>query len=203
LPRYKGFKRIPLFALVFSLQGLFYKKNIKEEKALNDNVQLSENKVAKRAIVDEIKKTIEECQSFVILDYKGLTVVQDTELRSEFRKAGVKYQVLKNTMVKIALNELGYTQFDEALNGPTAIAFGMTDALAPAKLTDEAISKYKKMDVKCGMMDKQYIDKNTVMQLAKVPSKPVLLSMLLSVLTAPMRGLAVSLNRVAEKKGEA
>ncbi|HPG92624.1 MAG TPA: 50S ribosomal protein L10, partial [Clostridia bacterium] len=92
--------------------------------------------------------------------------------------------------------------FDEALNGPTAVAFGMTDALAPAKVADESISKFKAMQIKCGMLDKKFVDKTTVEQLAKVPAKPVLLSMLLSVLTAPARGLAVALNRLAEKKGE-
>ncbi len=163
--------------------------------------KISESKVAKRAVVDEIKKSIEESQSFVIIDYKGLTVAQDTEFRKTFREAGVKYQVLKNTLVRLALNELGYKEFDQALNGPTAVAFGLSDSLAPAKIADESIGKYNAMEIKCGMMDKKFIDQNTVKQLAKVPSKPVLLSMLLSVMTAPVRGLAVALNRVAEKKG--
>lgn len=164
---------------------------------------LTQSKIAKRAVVDQIKKTIEESKSFVLIDYKGLTVAQDTEFRKTFREAGVQYQVLKNTLVKIALNELGYAEFDKALNGPTAVAFGMSDALAPAKIADKSIAKYKAMQVKCGMMDKKFIDEETVLKLAKVPAKPVLLSMLLSVLTAPVRGLAISLNRVAEKKSEA
>lgn len=164
--------------------------------------ELSVSKQAKRVVVDEIKKSIEESQSIVIVDYKGLTVAQDTEFRKTMREAGIKYQVLKNTLVRIALNELGYKEFDEALNGPTAVAFGMTDALAPAKIAVDSMEKYKAMEVKCGMMDKKFIDQNTVKALSKVPSKPVLLSMLLSVMTAPMRGLAVALNRLAEKQGE-
>ena len=112
-----------------------------------------------------------------------------------------EYKVLKNTLVRIALNELGYKEFDESLNGPTAVAFGMEDAIAPAKVTSENMEKFKALEVKCGMMDNKYVDAATVAQLAKVPSKPALLSMLLSVLQAPVRGLAVSLNRVAEQKG--
>ena len=92
---------------------------------------LSSAQLAKRDAVEEIKKQIEESQSFVIIDYKGLTVAQDTEFRAEFRKNGVVYKVLKNTLFKKALNELGYTEFDEALNGPSAFAFGTEDAIAP------------------------------------------------------------------------
>ena len=85
--------------------------------------------------VAEIKEMITKANSFVLVDYKGLTVAQDTELRNKYRANGVKYVVLKNRLLKIALNELGYTQFDEALNGPTAVAFAMTDNIsAPAKI---------------------------------------------------------------------
>lgn len=160
---------------------------------------LSSAQLAKRDAVEEIKKQIEESQSFVIIDYKGLTVAQDTEFRAEFRKNGVAYKVLKNTLFKKALNELGYTQFDEALNGPSAFAFGMEDAIAPAKVAADGIKKYNAMAIKCGMFDKTYADAATVDAMSKVPNKETLLAMLVSVLSAPMRGLAVALNAVAEK----
>ena len=160
---------------------------------------LSSAQLAKRDAVEEIKKQIEESQSFVIIDYKGLTVAQDTEFRAEFRKNGVAYKVLKNTLFKKALNELGYTQFDEALNGPSAFAFGMEDAIAPAKVAADGIKKYNAMAIKCGMFDKTFADAATVDAMSKVPNKETLLSMLVSVLSAPMRGLAVALNAVAEK----
>ena len=160
---------------------------------------LSSAQLAKRDAVEEIKKQIEESQSFVIIDYKGLTVAQDTEFRAEFRKNGVVYKVLKNTLFKKALNELGYTQFDEALNGPSAFAFGMEDAIAPAKVAAEGIKKYNAMAIKCGMFDKTFADAATVDAMSKVPNKETLLAMLVSVLSAPMRGLAVALNAVAEK----
>ncbi len=98
---------------------------------------LSPTQQAKREAVEQIKEQIQNCQSFVIIDYKGLTVAQDTEFRAEFRKNGVEYKVLKNTLFRKALNELGYTEFDEALNGPSAFAFGTTDAIAPAKVASE------------------------------------------------------------------
>ena len=161
--------------------------------------KLSATQLAKRDVVEGIKEQIQNCQSFVIVDYKGLTVAQDTEFRAEFRKNGVEYKVLKNTLFKIALHELGYTEFDEALNGPSAIAFGMEDAVSPAKVASDGIAKYKAMQIKCGMFDKKFADAATVDAMSKVPSKEVLLAMLVSVLSAPMRGLAVALNAIAEK----
>ena len=160
---------------------------------------MNANKIAKREVVDQIKDKIQKASSFVIIDYKGLTVAEDTALRNEFRKAEIEYKVLKNTLVKIALNELGYNDFDEALNGPTAVAFSYGDAIAPSKVAVANIKKLKKMQVKCGMLDKKYIDEATVQALSKVPNKETLLAMLLSVLQAPVRGLAVALNEIAKK----
>ena len=162
---------------------------------------LSPAQLEKREIVAQIKETIENSQSFVIIDYKGLTVAQDTEFRSEFRKNDVEYKVLKNTLVRKALNELGYTEFDEALNGPSAFAFGTSDAIAPAKVAADGVKKYGKMKVKCGMFDKKFADAATCDAMANVPNRETLLAMLVSVLSAPMRGLAVALNAVAEKQG--
>ena len=156
--------------------------------------------IEKEQIVAEIKQKIESSQSFVIIDYKGLTVAQDTEFRAEFRKNDVEYKVLKNTLVRKALNELGYTEFDEALNGPSAFAFGTSDAVVPAKIAAEGVKKYGKMKVKCGMFDKKFADAATCEAMSKVPNRETLLAMLVSVLSAPVRGLAVALNAIAEKK---
>ncbi len=164
--------------------------------------KLSPAQVAKREIVEQIKTQIQNSQSFVVLDYKGLTVAKDTEFRSELRKNGVEYKVIKNTLFKIALNELGYTEFDDALNGPSSFAFGVEDAVAPAKVAAESIKKLNAMSIKCGMFDGKFADAATCNAMAKVPNKETLLGMLVSVLSAPMRGLAVALNAVAEKQGE-
>lgn len=160
---------------------------------------LSATQLEKRELVEQIKEQIQNSQSLIIINYKGLTVAQDTEFRSEFRKNGVDYRVLKNTLVKKALNELGYTEFDEALNGPSAFAFGTTDAVAPAKIAAEGIKKYKAMEIKCGMFDKIFADASVVDAMSKVPNRETLLAMLVSVLSAPVRGLAVALNAIAEK----
>ena len=145
---------------------------------------MRESQIAKRVIIDDLKEKFERCASFVIIDYKGLTVEK----------------VLKNTLVRIALNELGYKDFDAALNGPTAIAISYDDAIAPAKVVSEGIDKYKVMSIKCGMMDKAYVDDKTVQALAKIPGKQVLYGMLANVLNAPIQGLAIALNAVAEKQ---
>lgn len=160
---------------------------------------LSPSQLAKREAVEQIKETIQNCESFVVIDYKGLTVAQDTEFRSEFRKNDVDYRVLKNTLVRKALNELGYTEFVEALNGPSSFAFATKDAVASAKVAAEGIKKYNAMKIKCGMFDKKFADAGTCDAMSKVPNRETLLAMLVSVLSAPMRGLAVALNAVAEK----
>ena len=160
---------------------------------------MNKNKLAKREVVNEIKQKIGDAKSFVVIDYKGLSVSEDTDLRNEFRKEKVEYTVLKNTLVRLALNELGYKDFDADLNGPTAVAFAHGDALAPAKIAAANIKKFNKMKLKCGMFDKKYVDQNTAIALSKVPNKETLLAMLLSVLQAPMRSLAATLKAVAER----
>ncbi len=161
--------------------------------------KLSVAQQEKRGIVETLKETISNCESFVIIDYKGLTVAQDTEFRNEFRKNNVEYKVYKNTLVRKALNELGYTEFDEALNGPSSFAFGTEDALSAAKVACDGASKFPTISVKCGMFDKKFADAATVDMMSKVPGREQLLGMLVSVLSAPIRGLAVSLNAIAEK----
>ena len=100
---------------------------------------------AKKQQVEDIKAKITSAQSLVIIDYMGLTVAEDTAFRKELRDNGVDYAVLRNRLVKIAFNELGYTEFDEALNGPTAVAFSSTDAVAPAKYIVKNIKALNKM----------------------------------------------------------
>ena len=148
----------------------------------------------KKQLVEELKEKIGAAQSIVIVDYKGLTVFEDTELRKTLRAANVEYRVLKNRLMQKALNELGYTQFDEALNGPTAVAFAMSDPSAPAKILLDSADKTKKISIKCGMVDGSYITVDGVKELATLPSKEVLLSKLLGTLNAPISGLARVLN---------
>ncbi len=148
----------------------------------------------KKQLVEEIKSKISNAGSVVIVDYKGLTVFEDTELRKTLREANVEYRVLKNRLVQKAFNELGYTDFDEALNGPTAVAFANGDPVAPAKILLESADKYKKMTVKCGMIEGSYINVDGVKELATLPPKEVLVAKLLGTLEAPISGLARVLN---------
>ncbi len=154
---------------------------------------------AKVEKVAEIKGKLENASSFVLVDYKGLTVAEDTALRNEFRSKGVSYHVYKNRLMKIALNELGYTQFDEALNGPTAIALGSSDIAAPAKIAIEKAKAYKKMAIKAGLVDGSYLDAAGCQVLATLPSREGLISQILGLLQSPVASLARTIAAIAEK----
>ena len=148
----------------------------------------------KKQLVEELKEKIGAAKSVVIVDYKGLSVFEDTELRKTLREANVEYRVLKNRLMQKAFNELGYTDFDEALNGPTAVAFANGDPVAPAKILLDSADKTKKLSIKCGMVDGTYITVDGVKELATLPPKEVLLAKLLGTLEAPISGLARVLN---------
>ena len=155
---------------------------------------------AKKQQVEDIKAKISSAQSLVIIDYMGLTVAQDTAFRKELRDNGIDYAVLKNRLVKIAFNELGYTQFDEALNGPTAVAFSSTDAVAPAKFIMKNIKALNKMKTKGGMVEGQFMDEAGLKQIADIPAKEVLLAKMLGSMQSPIASLARCLSKIAEAK---
>ena len=161
---------------------------------------MSANLEAKKQVVEEIKEKIGKCGAFVVVDYKGISVADDTKLRSDFRKNDVEYRVLKNRLVLRALSELNIGGFEGHLEGPTAIAFAYGDPLAAAKVVSENAKTVKAIEVKCGLMDGAYIDAETVAKLAAIPSKEVLLAQLLGLLQSPLSGLARAVQQIAEKK---
>lgn len=175
------------------------------------NKKLSANFEAKKEVVAEITQKIKASGSVVFVDYNGLTVAEVSKLRNKCREAGCEYKVYKNTLVRKALNDLGYNQFDNDLNGPTAIAFGGNETAA-AKVMVEAAKDYdKKVTLKSAFVDNSYVDKNGIKELASMPSKEQLLAKLLGSLQAPVANLAGilsnivaslprALNAVAEKK---
>jgi len=163
---------------------------------------LSASKDAKIAKVAEIKEKLQNASSFILVDYRGLTVAEDTVLRAEFRSKGVSYHVYKNRLLKIALNELGYTQFDEALNGTTAIAIGSDDLSAPAKISFDKQKAFKKLEIKCGLVGKDYLDEEGCKVLATMPNREGLISQIVGLLQAPMAGLARAVSAIAEQKAE-
>lgn len=159
---------------------------------------MSANVEAKKQVVEEIKGKIEAAKSIVLINYSGLTVAEDTEFRTAFRKANVEYKVLKNTLVRKAFNELGITSFDADLNGPTAIAFG-TDETASSKVVVEGVKKYNKMAVKSAYVDGAYVDAKGVEALSAIPSKEELYAKCAGALQSIIAGLAIAVKAVAEK----
>lgn len=160
---------------------------------------LKDKKIEK---VAEIKDKLEKASSFILIDYKGLTVEEDTILRNDYRESGVTYEVMKNRLLGIALKSMGYDQFDEALNGPTSVAIGSTDIAAPARIAFKKSKEYKKMTIKCGMAEGKFLTDKKCEELSKLPTKEGLLSQLLGMLQAPVASLARVINAIAEKNSE-
>ncbi|MDR2202267.1 MAG: 50S ribosomal protein L10 [Clostridiales bacterium] len=150
--------------------------------------------------VKSIRERVEKARSVVIIDYRGLTVAQDTEMRNALRAQGIEYKVLKNRLVLRALNDAGFAGFDDILQGPTAIAFGYGDAVAPAKILADSVAKYNKMTIKGGIIERKKLGGEEVKAFAKIPAKPILVAQLLGMLTSPMRSLAVAVSEIAKKK---
>lgn len=160
---------------------------------------MSANLEAKKVIVEEIKEKIQKAKTVVFVNYSGLTVAQDTAMRANFRKNGAEYRVYKNRLVIKALQELGFDGCDKYLEGTNAVAFGYEDEITPAKIIKDSVSDKCKLDVKFGIYNGSIIDDKAVKNLASIPSREVLLAQLLSMLQAPIRGLAVVLNQIAKK----
>lgn len=153
----------------------------------------------KAPVVQAIREKIEASQSLVLADYRGLDVAEVTELRVKLREAGVEFKVLKNTLTKRAAAEVGLEGLNPYLEGPTAIAFGMSDAVAPAKVLSEFAKTHKDLEIKAGVIDGKVIDMAGVKALADLPSKEVLLAQVLGGMQTPMYGFAGSLAGVLRK----
>ena len=153
----------------------------------------------KKAVVAEIKEKLVAAQSDVLIDYRGLTVAEVTELRNQCRKAGVEYAVLKNTMVNLAAKEAGIEGLDAYLKGPTAVAFGMEDAVAPAKVLTEFIKKTKKTEVKCGLLDGQILDAAGVEALAAIPSREVLIAKIMGSMMSAVSKFVYGVEAIRKK----
>ncbi|NLU36179.1 MAG: 50S ribosomal protein L10 [Clostridiales bacterium] len=143
----------------------------------------------KAQIVAEIKEKLAESSSAILVDYRGLTVEEVTELRREFRNNGVDYKVYKNTLTELAAKDLGLDELIPYLKGPTAIAFGIKDPVAPAKILTEHMKKLKKMEFKVGVVDGKVIDVDGVKALADLPSREELIAKMLGSMNAPISGL--------------
>lgn len=156
----------------------------------------------KKQIVEEISTKFRDSKSTIIVDYRGLKVAELTELRKSLRDAGIEFKVYKNTMTRRAAEQAELSALDEALTGPNAIAFSNEDVVAPAKILNDFAKKHEALEIKAGVIEGNVATVEEVKALADLPSREGLLSMLLSVLQAPIRNLALATKAVAEQKEE-
>ncbi len=165
----------------------------------------------KKAMVEEIAQKLERAAAGVFVDYRGLTVEQDTKLRNELREAGVEYKVVKNSIIRFAAEKQGLGELDPFLNGPTSMALSYTDAVAPAKVLSKFAKENDVFEIKTGFVDGKVVGLDEISSLAELPSKEVLVAKALGGLNAPisgfvnvlnanLRGLAIVLNAIAEQK---
>ena len=155
----------------------------------------------KRPIVQEISENIKDAQSVVVVDYRGLTVAEDTQLRKALREAGVSYKVYKNTLVNRAIAGTEFESLKESLEGPSAFAISKDDATAPARILAKFAKTAPALEIKAGVVEGTFYDANGMKAIANVPSREELLSKLLGSLQSPITNLARVLNQIAENGG--
>jgi len=156
----------------------------------------------KQEVVADLKTKLGSAVAGVLVDYKGITVADDTKLRKELREAGVEYGVVKNTLLRFAAKEAGFDELTSVLEGTTALAVSHEDPVVAAKILNKYAEDSKgKFVIKAGFVEGKVLDKAGVEHLAKLPNREQLLVQLLSVLNGNIRGLAVALNAIAEKNG--
>ena len=148
----------------------------------------------KKQQVSELTEKFKSAKSMVFADYRGLTVAQDTEFRSELRKAGIEYKVVKNSLLNFAAKECGFDALSEQLKGPTSVAISYDDLVAPAKVLADFSKKYESLELKTGVLEGEVIDVEQVKSLAALPSREVLISKMLGSMNAPITGFATVLN---------
>ena len=156
----------------------------------------------KQAIVADLTGKLQNAAAGVLVDYKGITVAEDTALRAELRKNNVEYAVVKNTLLQFAVNNCGMNELDDLLSGATALAICHDDPVAPARVVNEFAKKLEgRFEIKGGFMDGKPMPLDEVMALAAIPPLPVLQAQVLGTMLAPISGLACVLKQIAEKQG--
>ena len=159
---------------------------------------------SKKAVVETLTGKIQESTAVVFIDYKGINVAQDTELRNQFRAAGVEYTVVKNTLTRFAANKVGYSEFDELLNGTTSMACTTGDPIAPARIVSEFAKKNKDIvKIKGGMVEGKVLSIDELKAFGELPSKDALVAQVLGTFLAPITALAFVLDQICQNKGGA
>ncbi|MDR1774011.1 MAG: 50S ribosomal protein L10 [Clostridioides sp.] len=157
----------------------------------------------KSAVVSEIVEKLQKSSATVVVDYRGLTVEEVTELRKQMREAGVDYKVYKNTLVRRAAKEVGIEQFnDELLVGTNAFAFGFEDAVAPARILKKFAETHPKLELKMGIVEGEFYDASKIEALASIPSREQLIAKLLGSLKAPVSNFVYLIDALAKKEDD-
>lgn len=165
---------------------------------------MSEAIIAKKAeLVDVVAEKMKAAASIVVVDSRGLTVEQDTVLRRNLRGSEVEFKVIKNSILRRAAEKAGLEGLSEAFTGPSAVAFSNEDVVAPAKVLADFAKDAENLEIKAGVIEGKVSSKEEIQAIASLPSRDGLLSMLLSVLQAPVRNVALAVKAVAEKEESA
>lgn len=154
----------------------------------------------KKPVVAEISESIKDAQAVVLVNYRGITVEQDTKLRKQLREAGVTYKVCKNTMMRLAFQGTACEVLDKHLEGPNAIAISTTDATAPARIIAKFQKEAPKLEIVAGIVEDNYYDAEGMSKVATIPSREELLSKLLGSIQSPITNFARVINQIAEAK---
>lgn len=157
--------------------------------------------IQKEAQVAELQGWIKESAAIVLADYRGLTVAEDTQLRSELRKNEIGYKVAKNTLIKRAANNLEITELDSYLEGPTVLAYA-ADPIAVTKVLSKFAETHKALEIKAGMVDGKFVDAEEIKALAKMPSREVLLGRFMGSVQSSLYSFARVVDAIATKKAE-
>ena len=156
----------------------------------------------KQAIVEALAERIKNAEAGILVDYKGITVAEDTALRTELRKDEVEYTVVKNTLTRKALDKLGMSELDSILNGTTSLATGSKDPIAPFRIISDYSKKLgDRFHIKAAFMEGKILNEKEIAEIAELPSKDALYSKVLGTMIAPITGLAVCLGQILEQKG--
>ena len=157
----------------------------------------------KQAVVAALTERLQNATAGVFVDYKGITVAEDTELRTELRKESVEYSVVKNTLARFALNNVGLSELDGVLNGTTSLATSAEDPIAPMRVINKFAKQFNgaKFVIKAGFMDGKILPLDEINAMAELPSKEVLQAQVLGTMLAPITSLAIVLKAIAEEKG--
>ena len=162
--------------------------------------KVSKNRMKKMSAVKEIADKIKKAKSIIFVDYKGSNVANTTALRAAMRKEGIDYKVYKNNLLILAFKEAGIAVPEEVFAQTLAVAFSYNDEVAPARILHEMIIKTKKMELKFGVLNGNYVDGSYVKGLAVIPSREVLIAKLLFLMKAPIQKFAICINEIAKKQ---